>query len=340
MDVAKNLFVRVTLQSGVAGYGEVAPFPDISGEDQASCLAAFPKAGRVFIGHPPTQYRQLFQDLKGQVLGSPALRCGIETAVLDALSREMKVPLWRFFGEKDVRPRETDVTLPIGNQEEVVAKALEWYEKGFRQLKMKVGQHVEEDIRRVEAVGKACPNVSFVIDANQGFSVAQAQYFMAAMERLQISVLVMEQPVHRDHVEDLIELKQHTQVPLAADESLRSLEDARDLIQQQAVDMFNIKITKCGVLESVEIIRLAQSSGMALMIGGMVESRIAMGCSWSLVNGLGGFEILDLDMPLLLAVDPVAGGYRYEGSQLHVCDAPGLGVEVSTTASSIVTIDS
>ena len=63
------------------------------------------------------------------------------------------------------------------------------------------------------------------------------------------------------------------------------------------------------------------------MIGGMVETRVAMGCSFSLVLGLGGFDVLDLDTPLLLASDPVTGGYRYEGSRLQPWSESGLGMK-------------
>ena len=75
------------------------------------------------------------------------------------------------------------------------------------------------------------------------------------------------------------------------------------------------------------------------MIGGMVESRVAMGCSWSLVLGLGGFEILDLDMPLLLSIDPIQGGYQYEGSSLQPWHEPGLGMSINVEGTSIVSIE-
>lgn len=340
MDVAQNLYVRVTLQSGTVGYGEVAPFPDISGEDQASSLEEFPQAARLFVGQSAIHYRRLFSHLREVIPVFPALRCGIETAVLDALTREMNVPLWGFWGGKDVRARETDVTLPIGEIGDVVTTATDWYRRGFRQLKMKVGQEVEADIRRVEAVARACPEAAFVIDANQGFSFEQAQHFLSSLEKMRIPVLVMEQPLHRDRIEELVALQRQARMPLAADESLRSLADALELIRLCAVEMFNIKITKCGVLDSLAIIGLAQASGMGLMIGGMVESRVAMGCSWSIVLGLGGFSVLDLDMPLLLAVDPVEGGYQYEGPQLHVDTAAGLGMELpSPPSSSLCSVD-
>jgi L-alanine-DL-glutamate epimerase-like enolase superfamily enzyme len=134
-------------------------------------------------------------------------------------------------------------------------------------------------------------------------------------------------------------LKNQGAIPLAADESLRSIEDARQLIEQKAVDMFNVKITKCGVMESVSIVELAQASGVRLMIGGMVESRVTMGCSWGMVLGLGGFEILDLDMPLLLSVDPIQGGYEYVGSSLHPWHEPGLGMSIDAERSSIMSIE-
>jgi len=80
------------------------------------------------------------------------------------------------------------------------------------------------------------------------------------------------------------------------------------------------------VAEAIEIASFTKQAGLKLMIGGMIESRIAMGCSFSLVLGLGGFEILDLDTPLLLARDPVEGGYQYNGPRLVPWQASGLGM--------------
>ena len=94
MDVAKNIFVRVTLQDGTMGYGEVAPFPDISGEDQTACLAAFPTAAQVLLGQQATQFRRMSKQLLDVTPSFPSLRCGLETALLDALCRATGIPLW------------------------------------------------------------------------------------------------------------------------------------------------------------------------------------------------------------------------------------------------------
>ena len=99
-------------------------------------------------------------------------------------------------------------------------------------------------------------------------------------------------------------IRRETGIPVAADESVRSLVDARQVVAQRAADYVNIKIMKTGVMEAHEIALFTLASGLKLMIGGMVETRIAMGCSFSLVLGMKGFEVLDLDTPLLLDTTP------------------------------------
>jgi len=339
MSVAHNIFVRLRLQSGAYGYGEMAPFPDISGEDQAACLAAFPAAAQCILGQSAWNWRKLVHQLAEATREMPSVRCGLETALLDALCREMGIPMWVLWGGTDVRVRETDVTLPIGETEQVLSKAEEWFGRGFRVFKIKVGQDVEADIQRIEAVSRAHPEASFVVDANEGFNVPEALHFIKTMSRLSIPVLLVEQPVHRDNREGLTFVHRHSPFPIAADESVRSLDDAELLIREKAVDVMNIKITKCGVVESVDIAHLTKACGLQLMIGGMVESRVAMGCSFSLALGLGGFEFLDLDMPLLLSIDPIQGGYGYEGCILQPWKGSGLGMEMKKKPSSVVIVE-
>ena len=137
-------------------------------------------------------------------------------------------------------------------------------------------------------------------------------------------MVLLEQPVVRDDLDSMAAIRRETGIPVAADESVRSLADAHEVVARGAADYINIKIMKTGVAEATEIASFTKASGLKLMIGGMLETRIAMGCSFSLVLGLGGFDVLDLDTPLLLANDPVSGGYRYDGPRLHPWSEPGL----------------
>lgn len=89
-----------------------------------------------------------------------------------------------------------------------------------------------------------------------------------------------------------------------------------------------MKIMKSGIRESIQMALLARAHDLKVMIGGMLETRLAMGCSLALVVGLGGIDYLDLDTPLLLASDPFVGGYSYEGCHLVASEESGLGVRV------------
>jgi L-alanine-DL-glutamate epimerase-like enolase superfamily enzyme len=268
----------------------------------------------------------------------PAARCGLETALLDAYCRAIEQPMWRLWGGADVRPRETDITIPISTQEETLLLANRWYHKGFRLFKMKVGKDVDADIRRLQAVHHAFPDVAFIGDGNQGFSRAECLSFVEGIKRFGGTIVLLEQPVVRDDLDSMAAIRRITGIPVAADESVRSLDDARTVIKQGAADYINIKIMKTGVLEAAEIAACTLNAGLKLMVGGMIESRIAMGCSFSMVLGMKGFEILDLDTPLLLATDPVQGGYRYDGPTLHPWTDPGLGISVAVPQTGDVTI--
>jgi len=322
--VAENVFVRVTLANGTQGYGEAAPFPEVGRETRESCLVALHQLGKASLGLSAADYKEIGLLLSEQALTHPAARCGLETAVIDDYCRASHIPMWQLWGGADLRARETDITIPITNLDKTVTLARGWYAKGFRLFKMKVGKDVESDILRLEAVHRALPGISFIGDGNQGFSRQDCLTFAQGVQRFGGTMVLLEQPVVRDDLDSMAAIRREAGIPIAADESVRSLADAQEFVARGAADYINIKIMKTGVAEAVEIASFTKASGLKLMIGGMIETRIAMGCSFSLVLGLGGFDILDLDTPLLLVSDPVTGGYRYEGSRLQPWSAPGL----------------
>jgi L-alanine-DL-glutamate epimerase-like enolase superfamily enzyme len=326
--VAENVFVRITLSDGISGYGEAAPFPEVGGEDRETCLNALSSLAPLLIGQSVHGYHELAARMAQATPLQPAARCALETALLDAFSRSEQISMWQLWGGADVRPRDTDITIPIATQDKTLSLARSWYQQGFRLFKMKVGKDVDADIRRLEALHRALPGISFIGDGNQGFSRKECMAFAKGVRQFGGVMVLLEQPVVRDDLDSMAAIRRETGIPVAADESVRSLDDARRVVEQGAADYINIKIMKTGVLEAADIAAFTLRSGLKLMIGGMLESRIAMGCSFSLVLGMKGFEVLDLDTPLLLSTDPIQGGYRYEGPTLQPWTGAGLGLSV------------
>ncbi|RWW57407.1 hypothetical protein BHE74_00035814, partial [Ensete ventricosum] len=177
------------------------------------------------------------------------------------------------------------VSIPIVSPSEAAELAAKYCRQGFSTLKLKVGKDLNSDIEVLRAIRSVHPDCSFILDANEGYKSHQA-------------------------IEVLDKLHDKYGVSVAADESCRSLADAHKIIQGNLAHVINIKLAKLGVIGALEIINIARESGVALMIGGMVETRLAMGFSGHLAAGLGCFSFIDLDTPLLLSEDPVIGGYE------------------------------
>lgn len=327
--IAENVFVRITLSNGAQGYGEAAPFPEVGGEDRESCLHAMDELAHALLGRSAQDYRRLAHHMTDVAPLQPAARCALETAVLDASCRAASMPMWNIWGGADVRPRDTDITIPIATEEKTLSLARSWYERGFRLFKMKVGKDVDADVRRLEALHRALPGILFIGDGNQGFSREECLTFVKGVTQFGGVIVLLEQPVERGDLDSMVAIRRETGIPVAADESVRSLDDARKVVERGAADYINIKIMKTGVLEAADIAAFALRSGLKLMVGGMIETRIAMGCSFSLVLGMKGFDVLDLDTPLLLATDPIQGGYRYDGPTLQPWTDAGLGISVT-----------
>ncbi|ULA63680.1 MAG: hypothetical protein LZF86_110379 [Nitrospira sp.] len=168
--IAENVFVRITLHDGAQGYGESALFPEAGGETRDSCLAALRQLAAPLIGASAGHYTRIAAEMAQTAPARPAARCGLETAMIDAFCRSRHIPLWQLWGGQDVRARETDITIPIATLGKSVSLARSWYAQGFRLFKRKVGNDVDQDIRRLEAVHRALPGIVFIGDGNQGFT--------------------------------------------------------------------------------------------------------------------------------------------------------------------------
>jgi L-alanine-DL-glutamate epimerase-like enolase superfamily enzyme len=327
VSVAESCFVRVSLSGGAVGYGEIAPFPDVTGEYRAQSQSVAQRLGTDLIGESVAVYRKLSAIMSEAEPRQPAARCGLETAMLDAFCRALGIPLWAFWGGANLTSIETDITIPILDMQRSIELARFWYEKGFRTLKLKIGSDGAEDLRKIKAINQIYPELAWILDANQGFTESQALDFIKETKQLKCNVILFEQPVIKQDLAGMAAIKDKIDIPVAADESVATAQDALAVIAAKAADVINIKIMKSGVLEALKIATIAQAAGLDIMFGGMVETRLAMSCSLSIALGMSKATVMDLDTPLLLLDDPLEGGYQYDGPKMSLWSEPGLGMK-------------
>jgi L-Ala-D/L-Glu epimerase len=315
---ANNVLVRVTLEDGSEGIGEAAPFPAVSGETQTQALNAVRAAREVLLGQDAGRFRNLAERLSEVTLGVPSARCALETAALDAVARRTGVSLWRLFGGK-ASNLVTDITIPTGDPEHARASAARAVFRGFDTLKIKVGAGTPDlDIERIRGIVASAPQCRLVLDANASLSAKAAIDLVRALGPLSGRVALFEQPTPAEDPAALGEVREATGIRIAADESARSAADVARLAALSAADVINIKIMKTGIGEALDMIAVARAHGLGLMVGGMVESTLAMTVSACLAAGQGGFSFVDLDTPLFMRGSPLRGGMRLEGPRITV----------------------
>lgn len=298
-DSLENFLVKLTLADGSVGLGEAAVATHITGETLLATQKNLERVGQWLIGRDAGDYLSLSFQLHEQLADNKCALAAIETALVDALTRSWKIPLWRFFGSRS-RRLSSDITIVIADLKETKESAVRFYRQGFRVFKIKIGRDQDLDLQRVVAVHQAAPKAAICLDANQGYDSSQTLRFLKQVARTGLRPQLIEQPVAGDDWEGLLKVTRESKVPVCADESVRSLSDAQKVIRQKAAHVINIKLMKTGILESREIANLAKLHSVKLMIGGMMETSLAMTASAHMAAGLGYFDYVDLDTPFFI----------------------------------------
>lgn len=328
-DSLDNLLVKLQLESGITGYGEAAIASHITGETVERTKENLSIAAQSLCGYSIADYLRISFWLHDSFPKNKSAVAAIEMALLDALTQYMEMPLWQMFGNK-ARLLKTDITIVIASLEETKDKAVEFYKKGFRSFKIKVGRDMDLDFKRVQAVYQKTLKSQIILDANQGYDSDMTLKFLKILEQSKIKVDLIEQPVAKMDLEGLKRVTQLSKVPVCADESAGSIQDVLHLIKENAVNAINIKLMKTGLLHGFEIARLAKANGLLLMMGGMMESNVAMTAAAHLAAGLGNFDYIDLDTPFFIKGEAQCNAYLTKGGHYQLAKVKsGIGIQPS-----------
>jgi L-Ala-D/L-Glu epimerase len=336
--MANNVLLTIELADGTRGFGEAAPLPPYNGETQADALSALRSAREWLVSRDARNWRELGAEFERRsAIRSGSARCALEMALLDALTRSDGLPLWKFFGAADGLGREgpppeleTDMTVTTGTPGEAADAARDIKRRGIRLIKVKVGgpKGAAHDLARLAAIHEVAPEAPLILDGNAGVTRAAATELVRGLKARGIAPALLEQWLSKDDLDGMRALREESGWLVAADESVTTREDAERVAFAHAADVINIKLMKGGIAAALAIAVVAKREGLGLMIGGNVESILAMTTSACFAAGLGGFRFADLDTPLFLAANPFSGGFAMDGGQISVAHIQaGHGVE-------------
>jgi L-alanine-DL-glutamate epimerase-like enolase superfamily enzyme len=320
----ESVEVTILLANGIAGRGAAAPAYVITGDSAESIEAALLGPIRqAVIGADLAQFAQGLAKVQTCCIGNTSAKAAADIALHDAYSKALNLPLYRLLGGK--KGIDTDMTVGVDTPEAMAAQAAICVQDGFDVLKIKVGNDPKLDMARIQAVRERIPShVRIRIDANQGWTPKEAVQIINEMERLKLGIEFVEQPVAAHDLEGLKFVTERVNVPIMADESLFSARDALKLVTGRCVDLFNIKLMKCGGIgEAQKIAGIAEAGGVRCMIGSMMESSMSVAAAAHFAAAHPNVQYYDLDAPLWLTEEPE--GIRYKGKYIELSNLPGIG---------------
>lgn len=328
VDEVRNAFVEIILENGTSGIGSGNPSEYVTGENLNQTIAVLAEKNLEFlIGRDIREINQLQFEVLQKFPKNPAARAALDIALYDAFTKHLNIPLVKFLGQK-IKTLATSNTIGIKNVEETLKEAIEYDQKGFKVLKVKLGKDPEEDIERMvklrEKFGK---RMIIRIDANQGYTTQQTIDFYNRTKHLDIELI--EQPLPAKAVDEMKKLPDEIKTKIAADESLLSPKDALELVKPpNAAGIFNIKLMKCGgVNQALKIADIALQGGVDLFWGCNDESIVSITAALHAAFACSNTKYIDLDGSLDLGRDEVKGGFILKDGMMYCSDLPGLGLE-------------
>ncbi len=331
MDYAQNTLIKIFTDTGLTGIGECSAFPMIVGETQNTCFEMAKDFANLWKGKDALNIEERLSELHAFTAGNSTIKSAFDMALYDIAAQNAGQPLYEFLGGSK-KGMLTDITVGIGSPETMATQAKAFTDNGAQILKIKLGKDVATDVERIKAIRAAAGNnVSIRIDANQGWSFEDAVNVLSQLGKYDIEFC--EQPMRIYNDEYLPELIKISPIKIMADESVYHHHDALRLIKNKACNYINIKFAKSGgIHEAVKIIDVAKKHNIPCMMGGMLESRVALSAFAHFAAANPQIIFYDMDTCMLgHKVDPVIGGVTYNGYNVQLPDGIGIGADVEET---------
>lgn len=322
---ATNFVLELKTDTGLTGWGCGVPDLVVTGETPESVEIAFQTVIEPYLhGQNPFTYARILHELADQLKGHSSALDMVDLALHDLMAQKADVPLYEFLG--GYRDRiETSITIGICSLEETLETAKRYHTEGFNILKIKGGLDVEADIERMFQLRERFPHAVLRFDGNQGYSVEESVRFCEVT--MPVGIELFEQPTQVHHDEKLGRVTSRVEIPVMADESLKSLTDAFRLARNSRIEMINIKLMKVGgIQQALHINSVAKSDGIEAMVGCIDECALGIAAGLHFALSRPNIHYADLDGHLDFVEDPFSGLFELKEGWLIPSGKMGLGV--------------
>jgi len=326
VQVFDSTLVRIEVEGGLVGWGEVCPL----GSAYLPSYAAGVRAGLSeiapdMLGQEATELGRLNRHMDACLKGHPYVKSALDMACWDILGKAAGMPCCELlggrYGEDIVLYRAISQEAP----EAMAARVAEYRAEGYRRFQLKVGGDPDEDIARIRAAAEVLePGDKLIADANTGWLMHEAARVVRAVRDVDVYI---EQPCLS--YEECLSIRRRTDHPFVLDETIDGLEPLLRGHADHGMDVVNIKISKFGGLTRAKQARdLCVELGIAMTLedawGGDVVTAAIAHLAHSTPEE---FRFTATDFNSYVTRAYADGAPQREGGRMAASTAPGLGLE-------------
>jgi L-Ala-D/L-Glu epimerase len=342
-----NFLVKVTLESGVYGVGEVSTqlwYLNETPEQILSVIAAYDSALKSADPTNLALCHSLMLNRYGSgVPGARGARSGVDMALFDVVGKLWQVPSYKLMGGAAHPDR---IPLMFCTYQDTADKAIAdcraAIDKGFQAVKVKVGDRLiangwnypdlSRETEKLAATLKEIPSHIMVdADANQAWWNEGAT--ISALRSLaHHRNLSMEQPLSYDNVNGSARVREASGVPQILDESVWSAEAMIRIVQASACDRIVLKLARVGgMFEARKIIAICEAAAIGVsldtapytLLGDTAVFHTASSCK-------NVFPVDEGHQSMIALCDAwFSGGVTIKDGFACLPDVPGLGIDVN-----------
>jgi len=326
-----NILVKIISEEGVIGYGEACPVPFWSSESGQSVVEAIENYIKpALIGKDPRNIASLNNIMDKVLFGNNFAKSAVDMALYDLVGKYLNVPVHMLIGGKFRDKIEVNSSVGIGSSTEMVQKCKEIINKGYKTIKIYGGKDsLKDEIEHFEAIRKEIGyKIKIYLEVNQQWSVSNAIKCINALQKYDL--LFVEQPVSRWDLKGLMEIKNRSPIPIAADESVDSLQSIFQFASNRYVDIVNLYVQKTGgIYRTHQAISLLEAANTQCFMGSLLELGVATAAAIHLAA-----SIKDLKLPCYLVgpekylQDIVKPPLNISDGYIEVPTGPGLGIDI------------
>jgi muconate cycloisomerase len=330
---AEAVILKVHTDEGIVGLGEADPLNPFSEETPATVMVVTrDHLAPQLMGQNPSHISAIESNLDVMVHGNLLARGAVNMALFDIVGKANDIPAHMLLG--GLHQSKLKLLSPIGSgtPEEDAASIQQQIEDGYKTVMIKMGAlPIADEIQRmIAAREKFIGRIKIIVDANQGWTVAETLEFFDGIGSSRPDLL--EQPIDRHDISGLKRIHRRAPCLLSADEGVASTQEAAALIRAQAVDAFSIKVSKNGGLsKAIKIAATADAFGLKILMNSMLEFGITQAASLQLGCVLP--NLLDMGhayMSVLRMSDDITDfGQNISRGVVTVPSSAGLGVRLN-----------